>query len=195
MSRLEVENMATITALARGLRTLEGLHPPERLPLARWAVKTAFALHSAANYRSLVPTAHFRYLATHADSLPDGVHVVGTKISGAKGFSWSQSTSWVLYQNNQQFEPNRVPNLVVDSYKIAIRLEQLMLLVAFQSAFEAWRALLRGVHVPLHPYRGPVVWVGDQKFRAQPIPSKFPMEWIALNYGLATKEDRPRWPR
>ena len=70
MSRLEVENKDLITALARGRRDTLDLQDGAAVGLARWAFKTALALHAASNYRRLVPVEHYRHLSCCDASLP-----------------------------------------------------------------------------------------------------------------------------
>ena len=175
MSRLEVENKDLITALARGRRDTLDLQDGAAVGLARWAFKTALALHAASNYRRLVPVEHYRHLPCGDANLPSGVHVVGKSWPLPCAFSWAQSPSWWIHQPQRELSAEELQTLKTHGYKICLCLSHLLLLVAFNPLATAKVILWKYLHVPLYPRSGPVAWLVGQP----QLPTDHPFKAVA----------------
>jgi hypothetical protein len=172
MSRLESENMSLITELARGRRDTLELEDEAAVGLARWAFKTALALHAASNYRKLVPVEHYRHMLLGDTTLPAGVHVVGKSWPLPCGFSWVQSPSWWVHQPHRELSEEELQILKRDGYKICLCVAHLLLLVAFNPLSTARVVMWKYLHVPLYPRKGPVAWLE----REPDLPSDHPFK-------------------
>src|SRR5438128_6897657 len=96
MSRLETAGRPLILDLAEGRRKIFSLGDSEARLLARWTVKTCYALHAGSNYRRIVPDDHPATLPFEDYRLPGGVFVVGHAYHEGRDFSWSQTTTWPI---------------------------------------------------------------------------------------------------
>ncbi len=163
MSALERQNKDLIIELAQGRRDTLDLTDAEATGLARWAFKTALCLHSASNYRRIIPANHYHYVRINDESLPKGVFVVGKSKSSIDGFSWAQSTSWFIYQQFRELSNEDIKTVHSSAYKICIQLLNLLLLVAYNPLIRTRFMLCKYVHVPLFPLHGPVTWFEDQR--------------------------------
>jgi len=159
MSRLENANKNLITELGHGRKDMLDLDDAAAIGLARWAFKTALALHAASNYRKIIPDEHYRHLTLDPSTLPSGVRVVGKNWPVPCGFSWVQSPSWWVHQPARELADSEFEKLESDGYKICICLSQLLLLVAFNPLRNTRDLLWKYVHVPLYPRSGPVAWL------------------------------------
>ena len=176
MSALEARCKDMILDLASGRRRIIDLHNHEALHLARWTAKTAFALHTSANWRRIVPAGHIYKLDSESYRLPDNVAVVGhTYDRGSQAFSWSQSTNWEILSQNYTVSEQDLANLRSYGYKIAIRLGGLFLMIFHNPWQFASPCLWKHRHVPLYPrwshpcaWRiGGVAWPGKADVRFQ----------------------------
>jgi hypothetical protein len=166
MSGLETAARPLIVDLAEGRREMPALMNSEALLLARWAVKTAYALHAGSNYRKIVPDDHPPTIVVENYRLPGGVFVVGHTYGAGHDLYWSQAIVWPLFV--VQGEATKIEKQLHKSgYKIALRLGGLYLMVFYIPTSHS-RALLRfGKHIPLYPrWSHPVCW--DQKNKAWP---------------------------
>jgi hypothetical protein len=159
MSRLETENKFLITELGHGRRDLFGLKDDAAVSLARWAFKTALALHAASNYRKIIPEDHYRHMVRDPLTLPPNVHVVGKTWPVPCGFSWVQGPSWWIHQSGRELTDDEKQKLKCEGYKICLCLSQLFLLVAFNPLPNTRVLMWKFLHIPLYPRRGPVAWL------------------------------------
>lgn len=74
MSALESKAKPTLLELASGSLRLEDLSPPQRVVVARWALKTAVALNASSNFHHIATPE--QAASTRADQLTDGVIVL-----------------------------------------------------------------------------------------------------------------------
>lgn len=164
MSQLEVANKETIVKLATDKRRILDLSDAEALLLARWAVKTAFALHASANWRRVVPDEHYAVLDQDDYRLPPGVFVVGHTYKCSRSFSWAQSTTWPIYYRGVEVSSSEVEHVRKSGYKIGLRIGGLFLLVFHVSLKDARACLWKFKHVPLYPrWSHPVAWQLSEK--------------------------------
>lgn len=159
MSRLETENKTLITDLGHRRRDTFELEDEAAFGIARWAFKTALALHAASNYRKIIPEQHYRHMVLDPSTLPAGVHVVGKTWPFPCGFSWVQSPSWWIHQPGRQMEDHELRKLESEGYKVCLCLSQLLLLVAFNPLPHTRALMWKFLHVPLYPRKGPVAWL------------------------------------
>jgi hypothetical protein len=151
MSRLETDAQSVVLAMAEGQRRLSPLGDEERLCLARWATKTAYTLNSAANFPLKVPSEHLVYLASQGAPV-DGVRVYGAQCEGHAKLGWVQGPIWRT--ESETLAQQRYDALAHESYKVALQLGRLMLLVAYWPD-PRWRHILAtGVHEPIWPRGG-----------------------------------------
>jgi hypothetical protein len=193
MAALEGKCKSLILDLACGSRRILDLSDSEALLIARWAVKTCFVLHTAANWRRVVPASHIFKLDTDSYKLPDRVMVIGHTYKGSSEFSWSQSTMWQIYFNNYVLSDSDVETVKTDGYKIGLRLGGLFLAVAHNPLPWARICLWKRRHVPLYPrWSYPVAWqVKDVAW-----PKKADVRFHTFMYTLSLSIDTndPRLP-
>ena len=161
MSKLETETKDLILLLASGKRRILELEDNEALLLARWTVKTAFSLHTAANWRRVIPENHFSKLDKADYRLPPNVFVVGHTYKGSKKFSWAQSTTWPIFARGHEVTEPELQTIKESGYKISLRLGGLFLMVFYNPIeSETVRTCLwKYRHVPLYPrWSHPVAW-------------------------------------
>jgi hypothetical protein len=164
MSELEVKCRPLILPLAYGHRRIFDLSDKEALVLARWAVKTAYALHSAANWRVVVDQSHYQVLNNEEYRLPEGVYVLGHTYKCARSVYWMQSTNWRILKFGGEYNPTDHQGLLKTGYKISIRIGGLFLLVAHNPLSQARLCLVHGRHFPLYPrWSHPVSWTREDK--------------------------------
>jgi hypothetical protein len=164
MSELEVKCRPLILPLAYGHRRMSDLEDKEALLLARWAVKTAYALHSASNWRRVVNESHYQVLDNEEYRLPEGVFVFGHTYQCARSVFWLQSTNWRLISDPNRFTARDHKILVETGYKISLRIGGLFLSVVHNPLPEARLCLFSGRHMALYPrWSHPVVWTRPDK--------------------------------
>jgi hypothetical protein len=128
MSTLETDAQGIVLDIADGRRRLSGLDTEERFCLARWATKTAYTLNSAANFPLKVPSGHLLHLASQGAPI-DGVRVYGAQFEGHTKLTWVQGPIWRT--ESEALVQRRYDALAHDSYKVALQVAGLMLLVAY----------------------------------------------------------------
>jgi hypothetical protein len=190
MSDLEMAARPLILDLAEGRRKIRSLDNSEALLLARWTIKTCYALHAGSNYRKIVPNDRPPTILAENYRLPAGVFVVGHAYQKGQDFSWSQAQVWpllILEGGSTEIEKH----LVRLSYKIALRLGGLYLMVFYIPTSHS-RAVLRfGKHIPLYPrWSHPVCW--DKKDKGWPSDTTKRLYQFVFSVGVAV--DRTgRW--
>ena len=143
ISDLDNQVRPFLTDLMTGQRTLHALGAEERLVLGRWTAKTAFVLSNAAPLEAVVPEDHSRTLKENSESLPVGVGVFANQHEPTGKFSYVQKNHWLRFSEEEQPEhPQR--------YKIAIQLQNLLLLVAHWPP-PTRLVLAAATHVPIWP--------------------------------------------
>lgn len=159
MSALEAQAKTLITDLATGSRDVISLRDREAHLLARWATKTCICLHTASNYRRIIPTEHIYPLDAEELSLPTGVFVLGHTSRSEMGFSWAQSPTWEVIQPKRTLSKKEFTHLQKAGYKISLRIGSLYLLLAHIPFSFGKPVLFKFRHVPLYPREScPVVW-------------------------------------
>jgi hypothetical protein len=189
MSALEVKCKNLILDLASGRRQILELQNHEALLLARWTAKTAFALHTSANWRPVVPPEHIYPLDTDSYRLPERVFVVGHTFNrGSQDFSWSQGTTWEILSKDYTVSPEDLAKIKAVGYKIAIRLGGLFLMIFHNPLPFARPCLWKFRHVPLYPrWSHPVAWrISD---RAWPHKGNLRFQVFVLMLSLRIGED------
>jgi hypothetical protein len=156
MSDLENSAKENIIQLSEDRKGVIDLDEQERFILARWSFKTALMLNWGSNYFKNIPQDHYSYLYNNNNSLPERVAVVAQQHHYNRPFYWLQSSTWELLGNS--FNDVRLEELENRSYKIGIQLKHLLLLVAYNPSPNYVFVYWKGIHVPLYPMRGPVVW-------------------------------------
>lgn len=148
MSKLETSVQQTLIKLIRNRRSLTTMYTHEGPELARWAIKTASMLNSSANYSALIPEEHYKL--TMAGKIPEGVSVYALQIPKAKTpCYWMQAPMWLAEG------PKKLGlELASRSYKIAMRFDKLLLMVAYWPD-NSWSQLRWfGVHFLLSATKG-----------------------------------------
>jgi hypothetical protein len=151
MSELEVSCHPLILPLAYGRRRVVELTDDEALLLARWAVKTAYALHSASNWRRVVDENHHQVLDKTEFKLPEGVFVLGHTYQCSRSVHWLQSTSWRLSNLGGQFTDMDHKALLTSGYRISLRIGGFFLSVLHKPLPDARLRLVLGRHTVLFP--------------------------------------------
>lgn len=164
MSEMENQAKPALRALMTLERRVVDLGAEERIVLARWTAKTAFALNSASNYPKNIPAAHFTALRTAAPPLPDRTAVYAQQHDGEATLYWLQGANWRTAVESESHEAEECKAAAKLSYKISFQFRRLLLTVAWWPD-PAWHFLLwRGVHVPLWPHKGRVGWYEHDDF-------------------------------
>ncbi len=192
MSKLEVDCKSLILGLSAGRKQIMDLRDDEALLLARWTVKTAFALHMSANWRRIVPEDHICKLDSESYRLPENVYVVGHTFNrGSRIFSWSQSTTWEINAKNYTVTKGDLEVLRLKGYKIALRLGGLFLMVFHNPWPFAVPCLWKYRHIPLYPrWSCPVFWrVDDEKTWTNKADFRFKIFEAMLGLAIELKED------
>ena len=143
LSALENQARPLLIDLMTGQRTLHALGAEERLLLGRWTAKTAFVLSNAAPMEAAVPKDHPRTLKEISETLPEGVGVFANQHECTGKFSYVQKNHWLRFSEEEQPEHP-------DRYKIAIQLQNLLLLVAHWPP-PTRLVLAAATHVPIWP--------------------------------------------
>lgn len=163
MSSLEGRCKTLILNLASGAQSITDLPDNDALALAAWTAKTAFALHTSANWRRVVPEEHIYPLDKQDYRLPNNVFVVGHNHKQSRAISWTQSTTWEFYSDAREFDQEDRQALHSLGYKIAIRVGGLFLIIFHNPIPDAKPCLWWMRHIPLYPrWSHPVLWRKDE---------------------------------
>lgn len=158
MSELEVAAKSLITQLAESITDLYQLGSSDCFTIAKWATKTAYTLHSASNYRKIIPLGHYRHLVSDKISLPTGVWVFAFQHQCTQPFAWWQSTQWHIEAEESIITDEFLSKVKNTAYRISFSIKNLALIVVHNPFPFMQLVLLKGVHYPLCPERGPVYW-------------------------------------
>jgi hypothetical protein len=145
------ESKDLLLSLARGKRRILAIEDHEALLLARWTVKTAFVLHTSANWRRVVPDDHIFKLDCESCRLPERVYVVGHTYKGSREFSWSQTKTWDFIARRSDGSQHDLDISKSTGYKIGFRLGGLFLMVFHNPLEFARPCLWKWRHIPLYP--------------------------------------------
>jgi hypothetical protein len=148
MSRLENESKDLLISLIDGLSSLLSIKIAERILVARWAAKTAYALSHATPLKKATDASHLRFVMDNLATLPAGVGVFAQQTKPTRDFGNFQRNRWPVFSNVPGGGPP--PE---GSYKIALEFRHLLLLVAFWAKPGVDFLLVAGVHIPLWPIR------------------------------------------
>jgi hypothetical protein len=148
MSRLENESKSLLISLIDGHSSLLRIKIEERILVARWAAKTAYALSHATPLRKATDASHLRFVMNNLAKLPTGVGVFAQQTNPTRNFGNFQRNRWPVFSNVPGGGPP--PE---GSYKIALEFRHLLLLVAYWAKPTADFLLVAGVHIPLWPVR------------------------------------------
>jgi len=158
MSNLEGDAKPIIINLADSNIQLKDIDCDGRLTLAKWACKTAFAIHAASNYRDVIPSNHYKHLSSGNSGLPVGVWVFAFQHKCTQSFAWWQSTRWYVEAEETNLTDEFMSKLRTSAYRISFSIRDLALIVVHNPFPFMQLLLLKGVHFPLYPERGPVYW-------------------------------------
>ena len=160
MSALEGAAKAPLRRLIKEEVSLPAMAESDRAVIARWAVKTACALNWCSNFHRLVPPTHLHHLARDQESLPPGVHVLGTTRYEQDSFSWVQNQNTIVVMEDDDTE--RKARASKSHYKIGLQFGALWLGVFFWP-LPHWRVqLISGLHSPVWPTAEDLyVWESD----------------------------------
>lgn len=158
MSQLETDAQPVLISLAEGTVTLSELDSPQRLILARWACKTAYMLHTASNYRPIVPMDHLRLIRSDPTELPIRVNVYARQHRSTQPFAWWQGASWFVTAKEEFLSPEMRELLQTEAYKICFSIKDLILIVSYNPFPEMQPVLWKWNHFPVFPEQGPVFW-------------------------------------
>lgn len=188
MSELEADVQPILIALAEGQGTLSALESVQRLTLARWACKTAYSLHAAANYRPIVAMEHYHWIRSNAQELPPRVCVHARLHQSTEPFAWWQAPQWWIAEEHV-VTPDMVRVIRGKAYKICFSVKDLILLVSHNPFPDMLLALWRDNHIPVFPERGPYYW-----FERDGFPEDHTHRaciWLLGSMGLKQRQDAP----
>jgi len=188
MSTLETDAKPTVISLAEGQSTLSALTSGQSLILARWACKTAFALHAAANYRPIVPQNHFHSIRSDPTGLPLRVYVHARQHQHTQPFAWWQGPTWHVQAEEDVLTPEIDRVLRAQAYKICFSVKDLILIVSHNPFPNMLPVLWKWNHFPVYPERGPVFWFERDGFPEEDTQSACIA--LMLSMGLKQTEDR-----
>jgi len=157
MSQLETRVRRILLALMTNDRTVVDLAPDERELLARWTLKTCYALNLGSNFEKTIPEAHRRALLA---GVPNDVCVCAQQHHETAKFNWIQSSTWMIVGRNAG-DRARLTEISKTSYKIALQLGKLLVVVAYWAGSGDRLLVQRGIHVPLWPASGPISFHKD----------------------------------
>ena len=143
-----------LVPLIDGKRSIFGFSNDERLVLARWAAKTAYALNSSSSLDDKVSPSHLRELQASAKSLPPGVAVFiqqhGLEDKHTRHFSWIQRNDWRYLS---LVPPGDDEHRMGDGgYKVGLQFGRLILLVVYWPHPGRRFVVGAGMHVALWPW-------------------------------------------
>lgn len=164
MSKLEYSVKENIINLAENKKTVVELNPKERFLLARWTFKTALALNCGSNFLKNIPQDHYSYIFKNADSLPKHVVVFAQQHRPTEKFYWIQGSQWQIEGKDFSIDKKLKATIETKSYKIALQLGYLILLVAYNPVDNYLFLCWKGIHVPLHPLKGKVMYFERDDF-------------------------------
>jgi hypothetical protein len=195
MSRLESTAKPLILDLAGGRKRAVDLTNEEATVVAKWALKTAYALHTSSNWRRVVPDSHIFQLDADTLSLPDRVFVVAHTYKGSRDCSWSQMTTWQGFSATYAVSDTEKAELKRDAYKIGIRVGGLFLAVFRVIHENAKPCLWPKRHVPLYPLvHTPVAWQdADRAWPSDPL-KRFYMFLLTLSVYFVPPNQAPGTP-
>lgn len=168
MSELENENMNLLKKLINGsINVLDIWGTREAQRISAWGCKTAFSLHAASNYRTIVPAEHYKAISGSNGSIPTRVSVLAKTFKTDRKFSWNQNTSWKTLSQNGIFTETEREILYKSAYKIFLQFGSLFLLIAFNPFKNTQSAkyqliLSPDLHVNLFPKCGHCCWSGNK---------------------------------
>jgi hypothetical protein len=132
MAALEEEAKPILVRVIDDPKQLEGLTEREKFVVARWTLKTAAVLNRSSTYGNPndrtgrpVPDEHLRLL--EAGGLPDDVLIAGAGYRSTKAVDFLRYALWTSPSNSIPLDPAHRDT----SYKIALSLRDLVLMVAF----------------------------------------------------------------
>lgn len=151
MSALETEAMPILKPLIDGTVSLLSISNTERTIVARWATKTAYVISHAAPLGKTPDPSHTRYMKENAGAVPPRVEVFGCQIVANVGFGQIQRNHWPHLTDTPYKEA--APPAPDGTYKTAMQLRCLILLVAHWSVPNSELMIAPGIHIPLWPLR------------------------------------------
>lgn len=211
MSRLEVAVKPVFEKLWTRTTTLADLTREERMILCRWAAKTGYAEFSASEHHSRVPPNHPITLK-ESDGLPGGVFVVGALVKANQKFATYVANQWEVFGRWSEDEHEAIS---AGAYKMAILVDNVLLMTCFQPFADHGVALTSQLHYPLSHQADQFTWLtplfdpptalemtdGQQLYARQVWliqPRYTPHPWqslVTLENGLSWRIDaRPRAP-
>lgn len=188
MSQMETDVQPILIPLAERTAMLSELDSPQSLILARWACKTAYVLHAAANYRPIVPSEHFRFIRANPTGLPPRVYVHARQHKSTQPFGWWQGTTWHIEANEEFITPAMRRILRAEAYKICFSVKDLILIVSYNPFPNMLPVLWKWNHFPVFPERGSVFWFEREGFPEEDTQSACIALMVSM--GLKQEEDQ-----
>jgi hypothetical protein len=175
MSELERAVASTLVPLMHGERRLADIRRAERLILARWATKTAYAL-DAGGLEQRVPKDHFGALRANNKGLPPQVAVFAADHDPTRKWYFAVGGTW----SHAAITPTGQARVEKESYKIVLQLDRLVLVVAY------WP--LRGWNFRIEKEQLVKIWPVTSQAAVYAHPSPMPSsnsEDLCLRHSLA----------
>ena len=164
MSQIETDMRPILIPLAESAAMLSELDSLQSIILARWACKTAYVLHAAANYRPIVPFEHLHLIRANATVLPPRVYVHAHQHKSTQPFAWWQGSNWYIEGDEEFITPEMQETLRAKAYKICFSIKDLILIVSHNPFPEMLPVLWKGYHFPVFPEQGSVFWFEREGF-------------------------------
>jgi hypothetical protein len=163
-------DQAILLPLISGERTPGTLTAPEAFLVARWAVKTFFAL-SAAIQEKRVPIRQYRELTYRTTRLPSGIHVFATQRKGLSApAGYTVDATWRMSRKISNAEDYEL--VTKTSYKASLQVGELFLLVVWWPLGAEWvLGAQENEYQLLFPQGAPLI--------IMPPPNPFPPEIVA----------------
>jgi hypothetical protein len=150
MSKLEDEAKPLLLPLIQGTRSLSTLDSAERLLLARWTAKTAYAWYFAMGEFGIIPDHHPLQVQCAEKPLAEGAVVFGCQRppQSDKQLGHCFSANWQFFTLGERSDKHR--DYCRESYKASVQIGFLHLMVSYAVAGARVMPLI-GVHQLIFP--------------------------------------------
>jgi hypothetical protein len=152
MSKLEAAAKPILIPLIEGGKSLSDSSNEQRVLVSRWAVKTAYVVSATAPKGSDINPEHMRHIAGDSKLPPKGVAVFGRQHTHNGEFSYLLKSDWPEWATVPILG---APQSHPQSYKVALQIRQLMLLVCHWPPPIGSYIIEEGVHFQLWPASPP----------------------------------------
>ncbi len=200
MSELETKAAPMLIALMDGSTAPLYLSFEQRLILARWATKTAYAFYFTSKKLHYVSRDHPRQLKSDPNSLPRGVFVFAAQNDPSPIFDYLISSDWELTGDWDQDDAENLKAARLESYKISFQLARLHLLVAYLHSDQLLLRPIPGMYEVVYPPSPNVIWSPDGPNTVFGVPKHITQSLspecrhFQFHYGLAVCPNPARYP-